>query len=337
MPVRAYAATAPKGAFQPFEYDPGPLPAEFVEVQVEHCGLCHSDLSTVNNDWGNARYPLVPGHEAIGRVVAVGPEAKRVKVGDRVGIGWYQSSCMACGQCLSGQHNVCGKSSGLIVSGYGGFGERVRAHWVWATPIPEGVDAATAGPLLCGGITVFGPIAHFGIKPTDRVGVVGIGGLGHLALQFLNAWGCEVTAFTSSESKHEEAIRLGAHRAVVSTDAKALAKESGKFDFILVTANVTLPWSAYLSALAPNGRLHFVGAVLEPVPVPAFALIGGQKSISGSPLGSPATTSQMLDFCARHEIAPQVERFPMSKINDAFERLHSGKARYRIVLDADFA
>ena len=171
----------------------------------------------------------------------------------------------------------------------------------------------------------------------DRGGVVGIGGLGHLALQFLNAWGCEVTAFTSSESKHEEAIRLGAHRAVVSTDAKALAKEAGKFDFILVTANVTLPWGAYLGALAPNGRLHFVGAVLEPVPVPAFALISGQKSVSGSPLGSPATTSQMLEFCARHEIAPEVERFPMSKINDAFEHLHAGKARYRIVLDADFA
>jgi uncharacterized zinc-type alcohol dehydrogenase-like protein len=184
---------------------------------------------------------------------------------------------------------------------------------------------------------VFGPIAHFGIKPTDRVGVVGIGGLGHLALQFLKAWGCEVTAFTSNEGKHEEALRLGAPRTVVSTDAKALAKEAGRFDFILVTANVTLPWGAYLSALAPNGRLHFVGAVLEPVPVPAFALIGGQKSVSGSPLGSPATTAQMLEFCARHGIAPQVERFPMSRINEAFEHLHAGKARYRIVLDADFA
>lgn len=337
MPIRAYAATRVGGPLDAWSYDPAPLPDDFVEVQVEHCGLCHSDLSMIDNEWGRTPLPLVPGHEAVGRVVAAGPQAKRVKVGDRVGIGWFDASCMACAQCLSGQHHVCPDKTGLIIAGRGGFAERVRAHWVWATPIPEGVDARSAGPLLCGGITVFGPIDHFGVKPTDRVGVVGIGGLGHLALRFLRAWGCEVTAFTSSESKREEALRLGAHRSVVSTDASALKKEAGRFDFLLVTVNVPLDWAAYIAALAPNGRLHFVGAVLEPVPVAAFSLISGQKAVSGSPLGSPATVSRMLDFCARHGIAPQVERFPMSRINDGIEHLRSGKARYRVVLDADFA
>jgi uncharacterized zinc-type alcohol dehydrogenase-like protein len=199
------------------------------------------------------------------------------------------------------------------------------------------LDAATAGPLFCGGITVFAPIANFGVRPTDRVGVVGIGGLGHLAVRFLVAWGCEVTAFTSSSSKRQEALALGAHHVVTSTDPAELKSLAGRFDFILVTANVPLPWQSYLAALAPRGRLHFVGAVLEPIPIPAFSLIGGEKRISGSPLGSPATVADMLDFCARHRIAPTVERFPFRKINDAIEHLREGRARWRVVLDADWS
>lgn len=335
MSIQALAAPAHGRPLERWSYEPEPLPEDWVEVAVEHCGVCHSDLSMLDNDWRRTSYPFVPGHEVVGRVVAAGPAARRVRVGDRVGVGWYASSCMACGQCMDGRHHLCGQSTGLITDGYGGFADRVRCHWGWATPLPDGLDAAGAGPLFCGGITVFGPIEAFGVKPTDRVGVVGIGGLGHLALRFLRAWGCEVTAFTSSESKRAEALSLGAHRAIASTDESALRKVAGTFDFILVTANVTLPWGSYLAALAPRGRLHFVGAVLEPVPVPAFALIGGQKSVSGSPLGSPATLDRMLAFCARHGIAPTVERFPMSRANDALAHLRSGKARYRIVLDND--
>lgn len=337
MSIRTFAATAPRGALQAWQYEPAALPDDWIEVAVEHCGVCHSDLSMLDNDWRRTRYPFVPGHEVVGRVVAVGAQARRVAPGDRVGVGWYASSCMHCQQCLAGRHHLCAAATGLITDGHGGFAERVRCHWAWATPLPQGLDAASAGPLFCGGITVFGPIHAFGVRPTDRVGVVGIGGLGHLALRFLRAWGCEVTAFTSSEAKRAEALSLGAHHAVGSHDEGALKALGGQFDFLLVTANVPLPWNAYLGALAPHGRLHVVGAVLEPIPVPAFALIGGQKSLSGSPLGSPATLSEMLAFCARHAIAPTVERFPLSRVNDAIEHLRAGKARYRIVLDNDLA
>ena len=206
---------------------------------------------------------------------------------------------------------------------------------MWATPLPEGVDPAKAGPLFCGGITVFGPIVECNIQPTDRVGVIGIGGLGHLALRFLNKWGCDVVAFTSSDSKREEALKLGAHRVVNSRDALQLKSIEDSLNFIISTVNVPLDWGAYLKTLAPNGRLHFVGAVLEPIPVSAFALIGGAKSVSGSPLGSPTTVLKMLDFCQRHQIAPITESFPMSKVNDALEHLRAGKARYRIVLEND--
>jgi uncharacterized zinc-type alcohol dehydrogenase-like protein len=182
---------------------------------------------------------------------------------------------------------------------------------------------------------VFNPIVQCGVQPTDRVGVIGIGGLGHLALQFLNKWGCEVVAFTSSDSKRPEALKLGAHDTVNSRDSSQLQKLAGSFDFILVTANVPLDWPVIIGALKPSGRLHLVGAVLEPIPVAAFSLIAGQKSISGSPLGSPATTADMLAFSARHGIAPTIEKFPMSRANDALEHLRAGKARYRIVLEND--
>lgn len=317
---------------QPYEFKPGPLGHEQVEIRVESCGICHSDLSMIGNDWGNAQYPLVPGHEAIGIVEAAGEHVKGIKVGDRVGVGWFSESCMACQPCLSGNHNLCATAEATIVGRPGGFADRTRAHWSWAIPLPDTLDPISSGPLFCGGITVFGPIAHFGIKPTDRVGVVGIGGLGHMALQFLNKWGCEVTAFSSSESKAEEAKRLGAHSVVNSRDSSAMEKIAGSLDFILVTVNVPLDWESYINTLAPDGRLHFVGAVLEPVPVSVFQLLMGRKSVSASPLGSPATVRTMLDFCGRHDIAPQIETFKMEDVNDAMEHLESGKARYRVVL-----
>jgi len=209
----------------------------------------------------------------------------------------------------------------------------------WPSDAPE-VAVVSNGAVrvqTLDGVTVFGPIAHFGIRPTDRVGVVGIGGLGHLALQFLNAWGCEVTAFTSNATKHAEALAMGAHHVATSTDAGDIARLAGSLDLVIVTVNVPLDWGAILSTLGPRGRLHFVGAVLEPVPVPVFSLLDGQKSITGSPIGSPAAMAKMLEFCARHRIEPQVEHFPMSRVNEALDHLRAGKARYRIVLDADWA
>lgn len=239
---------------------------------------------------------------------------------------------MHCRQCLTGNQNLCPEAEATIVGRPGGFADKVRCHWAWAVPLPEGVNPAKAGPLFCGGITVFNPLVQFGVKPTDRVRVVGIGGLGHLAVQFLNKWGCEVTAFTSSDAKEEEARKLGAHHAVNSRDDGKLEAIAGSLDFILSTVNVPLDWDKYFAALGPKGRLNLVGITPEPIPVPAFTLVGGQKSLSGTPSGSPAVTAQMLDFCARHAVAPITETFPMSEVNVALSHLREGKARYWVVL-----
>jgi uncharacterized zinc-type alcohol dehydrogenase-like protein len=332
--IKAWAAPAAGKRLEPFEFDPGPLGPDEVEVAVEHCGICHSDLSVIDDEWGGSVYPLVPGHEVVARVAAVGPHSQGLSIGQRVGIGWTAGSCMHCRWCLGGDQHLCAKAQATIVGHHGGFADRVRAHWAWAVPLPDGLDHAAAGPLLCGGITVFNPLPTFGVRPTDRAGVVGIGGLGHLALMFLRAWGCEVTAFTSSPDKGDEARRLGAHHVASSRDPADIKKLAGTLDLLLVTVNVPLDWDALMGTLAPHGRLHVVGAVLEPIPVRAMDLIGGQRQVSGSPTGSPTDIATMLEFAARHKIAPQVEHFPLSRVNDALDHLRAGKARYRIVLDA---
>lgn len=334
--IRAWAALAAGQRLEAYEYDPGPLGEEEVEIAVEHCGLCYSDWSMIANDWRFSRYPLVPGHEIVGRVVALGARVMGLSPGQRVGVGWNSGSCMHCAPCLSGSPHQCASAQATISGHHGGFAERVRAHWAFAVPLPEELRAATAGPLFCGGITVFTPFVEYGISPTGRVGVVGIGGLGHLALRFAHAWGCEVTAFTSDLSKRGDLLAMGAHRVVGSRDAQAIAAIAGRLDMVLVTVNVALDWDALIATLGPKGRLHIVGALPEPVPVKAFALMGNQRSVSGSAVGSPLRMATMLEFCARHGIEPQVERFPMSRANEAIERLRAGKARYRIVLDNDF-
>lgn len=331
----AWVASEAKGKFTKQEIDLGPLGEEEVEVAVEHCGICHSDLSVLNNEWGNAKFPAVLGHEITGKVVAMGSAVKGLKLGQNVGIGWTCSCCMHCRQCMSGNHNFCPESQPTIIGHSGGFASRVRACWQWTIPIPDKLPMSEAGPLLCGGITVFNPLTTY-INPTSRVGVVGIGGLGHIAVKFAAAFGCEVTAFTSSESKFDEARAFGAQNVVSSRDSSAMQKLARTFDLLIVTVNVTLDWAALIATLAPKGRLHFVGVVPEPVPVAVFPLLVIQGSVSASPIGSPVATATMLDFAARHNITPKTEHFPMSQINEAFEHLKAGKARYRIVLDADF-
>lgn len=333
--IHAYAALTTKGTLEPYSYDPGELGPEEVEIKVTHCGICHSDLSMLDNDWGMTTYPFVPGHEAVGRITAVGEHAKGLKVGQLVGVGWSAYSCLSCHECLSGEHNLCPSNQGTIVGRHGGFADRLRVQWVWARPLPEGLDPAKAGPLLCGGVTVFNPLAMYATSPTARVGVIGIGGLGHMALQFASKWGCEVHAFTTSDSKEQEAKTLGAHYVHNTKKPDALKKLAGSLDLIISTINVPLDAPALLNTLAPHGRLHVVGAVLEPLQVPAMSLIMGQKSVTGSPTGSPTLLDSMLTFSARHGVAPVTETFPMSKVNDALEHLRAGKARYRIVLEND--
>ena len=335
--IRSYAALTAKSALVPYKFDAGELQPHQVEVKVEYCGLCHSDLSIIDNDWGVSQYPVVAGHEIIGKIIRLGSEAKGLKLGQRVGIGWTAETCQACNYCLSGQQVLCtGEHKATIVGHAGGFADKVRAGWQWVIPLPDDLAPESAGPLLCGGITVFDPLLKHQIQAIHHVGVIGIGGLGHMAIKLLKAWGCEITAFTSNLDKADELKAMGADHVVNSRDSAALKAQKGKFDLLLSTVNVSLDWKSYLSTLAPNGSVHLLGIPLEPIATPANLLISGAKSITGSPTGSPAALRTLLNFAARKNIAPQIELFPMSQINDAIARLHSGQVRYRVVLKADF-
>ena len=330
--IKAYAAMEAGGELQPYAYDPGELAHNYVEIAVSACGVCHSDLSMINNDWRSSKYPLIAGHEAVGTVTQIGKTVKNLKVGQVVGVGWNSESCLHCSPCLSGSHQRC--TAGVTtIRGHGGFADRIRVQDIWAVPLPEGMDSRSAGPLFCGGITVFAPMIDFDLKPTDRIGIIGIGGLGHLAIQFAKAWGCEVTAFTSNMDKEAELRELGAHKIVNSRDEDAIKALRGQFDMVLSTVNVNLPWHRYMSALASEGRLITVGMVGEPMAISAGQLITGQKSVGGSDTGAPQMVAKMLEFCMRHDIKPMVDYFPMSKINEAIAHLKSGKARYRVVLE----
>jgi uncharacterized zinc-type alcohol dehydrogenase-like protein len=333
--VHAYAAPSADQPFEPFEYDlPDELGHDEVEVEVSSCGLCHSDLSMKRNEWGMSSYPFVGGHEVSGVVARVGEHVPGLKAGQKVGVGWFTRSCMHCRQCLSGHQNRCADSEQTIVDRHGGFADKIRCHWAWCVPVPDGLDAAKVGPLFCGGITAYTPFVQHGVSPTSRVGVIGIGGLGHLALQFSRAHGAHTTAFTTSDSKADEAKSLGADDVVVTKgNDDALDKLEGAFDLVINTTDVRLDWDAYVGTLAPGGVLHTVGAVTDTFGVSnAFPLILGNKSLAGSPLGPIVRTAEMLDMCARHGIEPMTEEAPMSEINDAFDTLANGSPRYRLVL-----
>ncbi len=330
--IKAFAAFEPHGELKPFEYDPGQLKPDEVEINVQYCGICHSDLSVIDNEWGITTYPVVPGHEVVGTIGKMGDGVKHLKVGQVVGLGWHAGYCNECEPCKTGDHNLCATAQATILGHHGGFADKVRASADSVVPIPEGIDLESAGPLFCGGVTVFNPLVQFNIKPTDKVAVIGIGGLGHMALQFLNGWGCDVTAFTSSEDKKKEALALGAHHTLSSRDTKEIEAAAGRFDMVISTVNVKLDWNLYLGTLKPRGRLHFVGATLDPLDINVFSLIMAQRSISGSPVGSPLTIARMLEFAKRHHIKPVIEKFSFDDINKAIERLRSGQAHYRIVL-----
>ncbi|EMI52907.1 NADPH-dependent aldehyde reductase Ahr [Rhodopirellula sallentina] len=332
--IHAYAAQEKGGPFETYEYDPGELQSLDVEIEVESCGICHSDLSMLDNEWQLTQYPFVGGHEVIGRIAAMGEHVPHLEVGDRVGLGWTSRSCMHCDQCMSGDHNLCPTAEGTITHQHGGFADRVRCHWGWATKVPDGVDAVSAGPLLCGGLTVFNPLLQYNLSPTSKVGIVGIGGLGHMAIQFCDAWGCEVTAISRSRSKEDEARQLGADHFLATGEDGALESVKGHFDLILNTTDAELPWDAYIAALAPHGKLHTVGAAPK-IEATVFPMIMGQKSLSSSPTGSIAATRTMFDFVARHDIRPMTEVYPMSEINEAFDKLRNGSPRYRLVLTRD--
>ena len=330
--INAYAAQSAKSALTAYQFDPGELNPEEVEIEVMYCGICHSDLSMIDNEWGQSQYPLVPGHEVVGKICQIGSQVKHLENGQHVGLGWHAGYCNQCSYCDQGDHNLCIKTKATIIRHHGGFADKVRADANSVIAIPEGINLETAGPLFCAGITVFTPLVEFDIKPTDKVAVIGIGGLGHLAVKFLHAWGCEVTAFTSSESKKNQALKFGAHHTLDSKDPDVIAAAANKFDLIISTVNVKLDWNLFLNTLKPRGRLHLVGAITAPLDISLFALMIGQRSISSSQVGSPATIKKMLEFAKIHNIEPQTETFPFEQVNAAISHLKSGKAKYRVVL-----
>lgn len=333
MTVRAYAAREAGAPLEPFTYEfTRDLGTHEVEIAVSHCGICYSDVSMIDNEWGMTTYPIVPGHEAVGRVVGRGAGVT-LAVGQTVGVGWNAASCGTCEDCLGGDDNMCARAEGVIVGRHGGFADRLRVSERFAIPLPEGLDPAVGGPLLCGGVTVYNPLKQFHVRPSERVGVVGIGGLGHMAIQFARAWGCDVTAFSHSADKEGEARRLGAHAFVGTHDTTALQGMARSLDVLIVTVNVTLDWPAYVNMLRPRGRLVVVGGVLEPLQIPAFALIVGQRMVTGSATGSAQTIAEMLAFAARHGVRPITQAFGLSQVNEAIDLLRANRARYRLVLD----
>jgi uncharacterized zinc-type alcohol dehydrogenase-like protein len=330
--IQGLAAHAAGAELLPFRYDPGELGLQEVEIGISHCGICHSDIHLISNDWGISQYPFIPGHEIIGTVTAVGAQVRSVKVGQRVGLGWQSNSCGQCEWCTQGLENLCPLSEATCVHRNGGYADRVRANARFVVPIPDALPSEEAAPLLCGGITVYNPLRSHGINPSSRVGVLGIGGLGHLAIQFARVFGASVTAFSSSAAKEDEARELGAHNFVNARDAKALREVAGSLDFILTTVNADQEWGAYIQALRPTGTLCFVGVPQSPVGVPAFPLIAGLRSVTGSPIGSPHQIREMLDVAARHKVLAKTERFAMARANEAIEKAKKNKVRYRAVL-----
>jgi len=316
----------------PYHYDPGPLGPHDVEIAITHCGICHSDLHLISNDWGVSQYPFIPGHEIIGTVAAVGEAVRSLVVGQRVGLGWQSNSCGECEWCSRGMENLCPASEGTCVHRNGGYADSVRANNRFVFAIPDTLKSEFAAPLLCGGITVYNPLRAHGVNPTSRVGIVGIGGLGHIAIQFARVFGAQVTAFSTSANKEEEARALGAHQFVNSRESKALKEVAGTMDLVLTTINADQDWGIYIQALRPTGTLCFVGVPPSPVSVHAFPLISGLKTITGSNTGSPWQLKEMLDVAARHGVKAQVELFPMTKANEAIDKVKKNKVRYRAVL-----
>ncbi|MBA2657118.1 MAG: NAD(P)-dependent alcohol dehydrogenase [Tatlockia sp.] len=330
--INAFAALEVNADLQPFTYVEAPLAPEEVVIAITHCGICHTDIHMIDNDWELSQYPLVPGHEIIGTVIARGNLVTDLNLGQRVGLGWQVGACFHCDNCKKGNENYCGKHQPICIGRFGGFATHVTADHRFVFPIPEGMDSAKTAPLLCAGITVFNAMIRHNVLPTHHVGIIGLGGLGHIALQFAKAFGCEVSVFSSSKDKEQEAYALGATHFVLTQDEKELEKRKDSLDFLLSTIHVDQNWSAYLNLLHPLGHLCFVGVPPQPLNIAAVTLIDGGKSVSGSYIGNRQRMREMLNFAALHKIAALVEVVPLSQVNDAIAKVRSNKARYRMVV-----
>jgi alcohol dehydrogenase (NADP+) len=315
-----------------------------VQIEILFCGICHSDLHQVRNEWSGVMptvYPCVPGHEIVGRVTKVGPEVTKFKVGDLAAVGCMVDSDGTCKECKEGLEQFCpnftltynfpDKRSGGVT--YGGYSDSIVVTERFVLKVPANLDLAGTAPLLCAGITTFSPLHHWGVTKGKKVGVVGLGGLGHMGVKFAHALGAHVVLFTTSPNKKDDALRLGADEVVVSRDANQMAKHAGSFDFILDCVSADHDVNALLGLLGRDGNLTLVGAPEKPMPVSSFNLIFGRRSLSGSPIGGIKETQEMLDFCGKHKITADVEVIPIQKVNEAYDRLLKADVKYRFSID----
>ena len=343
MQTNAYAAQSATTPLAPYTLDrrePGP---HDVEIAIEFCGVCHSDLHTARGEWEGVKFPSVPGHEIIGRVTRVGAHVSRFKEGQRVGVGCLVDSCQQCSECAEGLEQYClngatgtynGKMDGLGENTFGGYSKRIVVDDKFVLRVPENLDPAAAAPLLCAGITTYSPLRHWKVGPGQKVGIVGLGGLGHMGLKFAPAFGAHVVLFTTSPSKEADARRLGADEVVLSKDVDQMAKHARSFDFILNTVAAPHDLDVYINLLKRDGTLTLVGAPPTPHPAPnVFSLIFTRRQLSGSLIGGIAETQEMLDFCSEHGITSDIEIIPIDQIDEAYDRMLKGDVRYRFVID----
>ena len=341
--TKAYAATSPTSGLAPYSFNRRELRPDDVRIEIDYCGVCHTDIHFVENDWGMSEYPVVPGHEIIGRVTAVGPEVTSHKVGDLVGVGCMVDSCRTCTACESGLEQYCAEGMTGTYNGvdrhdgsitFGGYSTQVVVSDRFVVRVPEKLDPAAAAPILCAGITTYSPLRHFGVGKGHKVGVIGMGGLGHMGVKFAKALGAEVTIFTRSESKVGEAKKQGADHVVISTDDDQMEAVADTFDFMLDTVPVQHDINPYLNCLKFDGT-HILVGLLEPIEptIQAAQLVGKRRALAGSLIGGMPETQEVLDFCAEHGISCDIEMLDIRNINEAYERMKKGDVKYRFVID----
>jgi uncharacterized zinc-type alcohol dehydrogenase-like protein len=342
MHSHGYAALSSTKPLEPFQFERREPGAKDVVIAIDFCGVCHSDIHQARHEWGPGIFPMVPGHEIVGRVTAVGAGVTRFKVGDRAGVGVMVDSCRACANCQADLEQYCIPNgavmtyNGLDLKGeptYGGYANNIVTDEAFVLRIPDGLDPAGAAPLLCAGITTYSPLRHWKAGPGKKVGVVGLGGLGHMGLKFAHSFGAHVVQFTTSKSKIADAKRLGADEVVISTDAAAMAAHAGSFDLILDAVSAPHDMNQLLGMLKIDGTLVLVGLPDVPLSIDPFLLVGGRRAVAGSAIGGIAETQEMLDYCAAHGIVSDIELTPIDKINEVYERVIKGDVKYRFVID----
>ncbi len=340
--TKGYAAQSKTSPVAPFEFDRRTVGPADVQIEILFCGVCHSDLHQVRDEWGGSIYPMVPGHEIVGRVQSVGSDVTKFKVGDLAGVGCMVDSCRECESCSVGLEQYCDRGQTVLTYNgrfpdgtptYGGYSDSIVVDEAFTLSISPKLNLAAVAPLLCAGITTYSPMRHWNVQPGQKVGVVGLGGLGHMALKFAHAFGAHVTQFTTSPGKEEDAKRLGADEVVLTRDPEALKPLAGTFDFIIDTVSAEHDLNLFLALLRRDGHMVLVGAPEKPAPVAAFSLLARRRSLAGSGIGGIAETQEMLDFCAEHGIVSDIEMTPISKINEAYERMLKNDVKYRFVID----